>query len=69
MSERKEVIVGGTLYYADMIAGQAVLVQVIDEVIDPFDRTSTDHIRGKGARRRYHRSGNAPVFRPGRRFE
>lgn len=76
MSERREVIVGGTTFYADVIDGQTVLVQVVPEARpDPFARTSTarrtgsdgQYIRGKGWRRRYYQH-RAPSYRPGYRL-
>jgi hypothetical protein len=63
-----EVTLNGTTYRAEVINGQRVLVTVVPEArLKDLHGTSTDHVRGKGARRRYHRSGNAPAFKPGNR--
>lgn len=64
-----EVIVRGTLFRAEVINGQRVLVQVLPEARpDPWNRTSTDHVRGKGVRNRYHRCGGIPTVRNGWRL-
>lgn len=77
MSERKEITIGGDVFYLDKIGTQTVLVQVLPEARpDPFGRTSTArrtgsdpaYVSGKGRRNRYHIGGRTPQLRAGYRL-